>query len=498
NNWFGIWLDSSTNCTITNTTANSNNWFGIWLDSSTNCSIANTTMVGNGILIDGDYIYHWNTHTIDTSNTVNGKPVYYWKNINGGTVPAGTGQIILANCTNVKIENQNVSNASVGIEIGFSSHCSIANTTASNNTIGIWLDSSTNCTITNTTANSNNDYGIELWHSTNCTITNTNASNNNDEGIWLDYSSNNTISNCDIYSNNDSGIYTYSSFNNLIYLNNFINNSNNVYSYGSNNTWHSPEPITYTYNGNVYTSYLGNYYDDYNGSDGNGDGIGDAPYYVAGGDYDYYPLMQTWENYVHVIPTFVNITPCWQHVNVNDTFIVNVTVDPSVPIIGMQFDLFFNASLLEATKVEAGDLFNGWDMFFNNGSIDNINGVINDVYGTIIVPEGINHAGTFAKITFKAKKEGISYLNLSDVIVSDANATAVVIEIHNGSVEISFHPWDLNNDKTVNVLDLIMVAMHFGSHEGEAGYDAGVDLNNDKEINILDLIIVAMHFGEQY
>ena len=49
-------------------------------------------------------------------------------------------------------------------------------------------------------------------------------------------------------------------------------------------------------------------------------------------------------------------------------------------------------------------------------------------------------------------------------------------------------------DNHVNVLDLINVAMHFGTHEGEEGYDASVDLNNDGEINVLDLIIVAMHW----
>ncbi|MCD6572500.1 MAG: PKD domain-containing protein, partial [Thermoplasmata archaeon] len=197
--------------------------------------------------------------------------------------------------------------------------------------------------------------------------------------------------------------------------------------------------------------------------------------------------------------TFVNITPCWQQVNVNDTFIVNITIDPAVAITGVQCDLFFNASLLEVIEVQQGNLFNGYDTFFNNGSIDNINGKINDVYGAIIVPGGnVSNYGTFAKITFRARKEGVAYLNLSDVIVGDVNAKAVAIEIHNGSVEIVSHPWDLNHDNTVNILDLIMIAMHFGSHEGEAGYDAGVDLNNDKEINILDLIIVAMHFGESY
>ncbi|MCD6572776.1 MAG: hypothetical protein J7K95_01610, partial [Thermoplasmata archaeon] len=228
-------------------------------------------------------------------------------------------------------------------------------------------------------------------------------------------------------------------------------------------------------------------------------------YRVVGGVNRYFVAKfdengnEVWEAYAPISPTFVNITPCWQQVNVNDTFTVNVTINPSVAITGVQCDLFFNASLLEVIDVQQGNLFNGYDTFFNNGSIDNINGKINDIYGAIIVPGGnVSNYGTFAKITFRAKKEGVAYLNLSDVMVGDVNAEAVAIEIHNGSVEIIAHPWDLNHDNTVNILDLIIVAQHFGTHEGEENYAKEADLNNDKEINILDLIIVAQHFGEQY
>ena len=48
--------------------------------------------------------------------------------------------------------------------------------------------------------------------------------------------------------------------------------------------------------GKTYTNYLGNYWDDYTGTDADGDGIGDTPYSIDF-DKDNYPLMESWENY---------------------------------------------------------------------------------------------------------------------------------------------------------------------------------------------------------
>ena len=77
------------------------------------------------------------THEIDESNTVNGKPVYYWQNVDGGRVPDDAGQVIVANCTNVVVEDQNVNNASIGIVVAFSSDVAIRNNNCSYNQFGI-------------------------------------------------------------------------------------------------------------------------------------------------------------------------------------------------------------------------------------------------------------------------------------------------------------------------------------------------------------------------
>ena len=161
-----IQITNSGSTTIAYNTCNR----GISIEDSIGMHIHNNTLYFNGLRIYGlRNLAYWNTHIIDTTNTVDGVPVYYARDANGTVVNANYSEIILANCTNSSITNQTLS---AGLWLGFSSNLTVANSTVSNE--GVHLTATnysvlTNCTVTNG--------GIDVLSSSytviqNCTVTN--------------------------------------------------------------------------------------------------------------------------------------------------------------------------------------------------------------------------------------------------------------------------------------------------------------------------------------
>jgi hypothetical protein len=60
------------------------------------------------------------------------------------------------------------------------------------------------------------------------------------------------------------------------------------------------------------------------------------------------------------------------------------------------------------------------------------------------------------------------------------------------------HPGDPNNDGRVDIVDIVLLAIHFGGSVETGGYDLFSDLNLDFQIDIVDLVNVAMCFGTIY
>ncbi|MBI5000507.1 MAG: right-handed parallel beta-helix repeat-containing protein [Euryarchaeota archaeon] len=249
----GIYIGVANNIRIENNSIK-NNLMGIYVSVSTGIMIADNNFSGNqsedvligqsknitfkrniftsGFNFEMGRLDEFTDFNIDSSNIINGKPIYYLKNQIGGVVPNDAGQVILANCSEFIIENLNLNPTKTrGIILGFSN----------NNTIRNNILSGFNTAISILGSSSNFIY-------------------------------NNTIKDCYF------GIIIAGS-NNTLYHNSFINNTNQISCAGTN-VWDNGYPSG------------GNYWSDYAGNDSNNDGIGDTPYNVSYQNVDRYPLMK--------------------------------------------------------------------------------------------------------------------------------------------------------------------------------------------------------------
>ena len=55
---------------------------------------------------------------------------------------------------------------------------------------------------------------------------------------------------------------------------------------------------------------------------------------------------------------------------------------------------------------------------------------------------------------------------------------------------------DLNGDGTVDIFDVVLIAIAFGSRPGDSNWNALADLNSDGIVDIFDVVILAQNFGK--
>ena len=104
-------------------------------------------------------------------------------------------------------------------------------------------------------------------------------------------------------------------------------------------------------------------------------------------------------------------------------------------------------------------------------------------------------AGASAEVTLMVKGDLLTVPGdypISVTATSGTDNTTTAEATTTTTIEPPPTPWDVNDDGTVDIRDLVLVAGQFGeSGEGLTG-----DLNGDGTVNIQDLVIVASHFGE--
>jgi len=147
----------------------------------------------------------------------------------------------------------------------------------------------------------NQEVGINSLIGSANIISGNNITNCKTYGIFLESYPSRIIGNN--FENNAIGIFFGGgASNNTIYHNNFINNQKDM------DDSHSLAPWLYEISVNYWDNGVeGNYWSDYNGTDKNGDGIGDSPHFVYENNQDNYPLMNPVD--ISTIPEFPSWTP---------------------------------------------------------------------------------------------------------------------------------------------------------------------------------------------
>jgi len=342
-NSYGISLEESDGNNLYNNTLINNDRVGLNIRSNGNIisdNIFNNQSIGvtlfgtNNILRSNkmsnntsNFNFEWTinmdtskfVNDIDSSNTAEGKPIIYWVNEQDRKVPENAAFVALINCTNITVENLKLSKNRQGIVLVSTNNSKITQNSIEVPNDGILILSSFGNTITHNEV-FNGGTGIHLISSFENTIT-SNTITNRARGIDLDASNENIINRNIISGGSFGGIYLVGSKRNIIsinaiadckelaimfwkdasenkfYLNSFINNTRNVEDY-------IPAVLEYVaFPTNIWDVDLrGNYWNDYNGIDNDGDGIGDTPYVIDENNQDNYPLMAP-----NIIPEF----PSW-------------------------------------------------------------------------------------------------------------------------------------------------------------------------------------------
>ena len=184
-------------------------------------------------------------------------------------------------------------------------------------------------------------------------------------------------------------------------------------------------------------------------------------------------------------------------IHVGDTFTLDLSAENVPDLAGWQFDIAFDPTVLEAVEVNEGDFLKtgGETTFFQRGTIDNIIGKITKLSAARLNEDGVSGTGTLLSVIFKAKADGQTQLKLDNFQLAAITGVSIPAGPHEVviTVEGQLATGDVNRDGQVSILDMVLVARHFGK---TVPPDSDVDLNGDGVINIQDLIVVAQHLGE--
>jgi len=302
NNHVGIQIKNFLYTNISGNIITSNTW-GLGLGVGSGSTARNNVMNDNTYGFRAFNVQAVNVD-VDTSNTVNGKPIYYWVNQHNKTVPADACYVALIGCTGITVKNLNLAGNLEGVFLGSTTNSTIASNRISDNMNGITFDASSNNTVTENII-TDNEVGVSVrWSSSNNTIYGNDIISNNSTGIYIAESASNSIIGNNI-TNSDRGVYTEYCGVNIFHHNNFVDNTQQWYDIAF-----TPWPIPLQFSVSIWDDGTeGNYWSDYedkypSATELDSSGTWNTPYVLDENNKDNHPLTEP-----HIIPEFPSWAP---------------------------------------------------------------------------------------------------------------------------------------------------------------------------------------------
>ncbi|MEM5798142.1 MAG: right-handed parallel beta-helix repeat-containing protein, partial [Candidatus Aenigmatarchaeota archaeon] len=227
----GIYTFNTTDAKIHNSNITGCDW-SIVLENSSDITMTDNIVTDSkyyGIFVNGNAPYHF-AHTIPTSNTVNGKPVYYNHSLSNYAFDGlDAGHIECAFCNGVNITNSQA--IGDGIILRFSNNSRIEQCDVSTTYSSLWGYKLENTSINNSVFN----YNSNIEYSNNTFISNSTFQNSSTD--LRIFRVNNTFISNSTFQNASRGLSVSSSNNTFISNSTFQNASTGLYVSSANNTF---------------------------------------------------------------------------------------------------------------------------------------------------------------------------------------------------------------------------------------------------------------------
>ena len=405
------------------------NRVGLHIEHSENNVLRNNTMYDNEKNFE---LVHYSAsliQDIDTSNTVNNKPIYYWINQHNKTVPSQAGCVALGNCSGITVQNLDIKNNGFGvllystqdsviknnhlentgvgismiisqgikvinnsllsnqngIESYGSSDTTISENSLLNSRIGISLGASQNVSVVSNYVNRNSFESLFIQGGERNLVAGNNFTDNDDYCVYMLDTNHNVIVGNSFIDNNGFAIRWSHSYNNTFFYNNFINNGaetglqvSNPWLYGSGdfeyNTWDNG------FEGNYWSDYTTRYL---NATEVNGSGIWNVPFFINEVNIDGFPLTEQFDIELATTrlfkpPEIYVTSPENMTYNAANGFSLNFTANKETLWIGYSLDSKTNMTITgntTLTKLSDGShtlIVYANDIYGNMGSSDTI------------------------------------------------------------------------------------------------------------------------------